>query len=104
MAIETENAYTTNIKVQVLEGIVLSAGDAEKTSRVNVNHSTAGCRLVRGEGIYRTLIRSRALAALEMRTGGNVNEGGAGINDTSSRRQDRLGAVSDALIDTPEGG
>lgn len=36
-----------------------------------------------------------------VRVGGNEEEGGAGVNDASSRREDRCVAVRNRLIDTP---
>ena len=97
--LETQRTYTTDIEVQVLEGIVLGEGDTEKTSG-SVQSGTSS-RLVCTVCIYRTPIRLRQLAALEIRTAGKKDEGRAGVNDTSSLGQDRRGAVGDALVDTP---
>ena len=35
-------------------------------------------------------------------TGSKKNQSGAGVDDTSSLRQDRRAAICDALVDTPE--
>ena len=54
MTFETEKVYTASIELQGLEGTVLLGGDAEITVR---RKDSAGCILVRVEGVYRTLIR-----------------------------------------------
>ena len=98
MTLETERAYAASIEVQGLEDVILLGGDAEITVR---RKDSAGCSLVRFEGLYRTLIRQRTLAALETRTSGKVDECGTSVNDTSCVCQDCVGAVCNTRVETP---
>ena len=52
MRLETEKTYIASIEVQGLEGTVLLGCDSDITVQRKVS---AGCILVRVEGIYRTL-------------------------------------------------
>ena len=54
MTLETEKAYDASMDGQGLEGSILLGGDGEITV---LRKDSAGCILVRVEGVYRTLIR-----------------------------------------------
>ena len=73
-----------DLEVQVLEGTVLRARDAEQASRA-VRHGTS------------------RLLVLRERIGGNEREGGAGVDDAGSVRQDvSRRAEPDRLVDAEE--
>ena len=85
----------------------MSGGDAEQASgRIR---DTAGLGLVCLERICRFRHETSApcgtaLSLNTSLTSGDEDEGGASVDDTSSRRQDGVATVCDRLVNTPEVG
>ena len=80
MTLETEKAYAASNEVKGLEGAILLGGDAEITIR---RPDSAGCSLVRFEGLYRTLIKTRTLVELETCTRSKGDACVTSVNNTS---------------------